>query len=173
MRKWHRWAAIPAGLILLFVSITGVLLHLDMIIAGQSPPGHEPPMRIAPRALPSNAKLAEMIGKIADVARRHPDQQVVMLTINLSGPRVTLSAGTGGPPGSPEITVDADTGQRIVVPPQPGYHYVLQDLHAGYVFGWTGRIISVLCGLALAVLAITGLQMWWDMRRRGKKGLYW
>lgn len=57
MRKWHRWAAIPAGLFLFFVSLTGVLLHLDMMRVGASPPGHELPRKIEVQPLPDNARL--------------------------------------------------------------------------------------------------------------------
>lgn len=175
MRRWHRWAAIPAGLFLFFVALTGVLLHLDMMRLGQHPPGHGPQVSEQVQALPSDADLAEMVARLADAARRDPALKVKVLRIDLSGPRVTLVADPGGPPGTPGIRLDAVTGKRIAHPsPAAGYHYVLQDLHAGYALGWPGRILSVLCGISLMVLAATGLQVWWDMRRRRRKaGFYW
>ena len=94
MRHWHRWAAIPAGIFLFLVALTGVLLHLDMIRVGQNPPGHEPPRPEIVQPLPSNAELAVMVGRVADAAREQPDQKVKVLQINLTGPRITLSAGS-------------------------------------------------------------------------------
>jgi len=175
MRRWHRWIALPAALLLAFVAVTGVLLHLDMMRLGQNPPGSEagPPPPV--QAIPSDADLAAMIARLADAARKDPSVKVQSLQINLMGPAVTLVAGAGGPPGSPQIKLDAVTGRRIVDPPPPAdFHYVLQDLHAGYFLSWPGRIISVLCGISLLVLALTGLQMWWDMRRRRRSSaLFW
>jgi uncharacterized iron-regulated membrane protein len=108
LRRWHRWAAIPAGLFLFFIALTGVALHVDMILSGHAPPGSAAPST----AVPATAQKAD-------------------------------------------------------------YHFILQDLHAGYYFGWTGRITSILAGLSLLVLAVTGLQIWWRMRRTGQRNLYW
>jgi len=174
MRRWHRWAATPAGLFLFFIALTGVLLHLDMIRLGESPPGSGPQEAPQIQAVPSDEELAAMIARIAGAARSQNAIQVSTLQISLSGPRITLTAGAGGPPGSPQIRLDAASGRPIVGPPPPvNFHYFLQDIHAGYSFGWTGRIVSILAGLALMVLSATGLHMWWTMRRRGKKGFYW
>lgn len=175
MRRWHRWVALPAGLFLLFIAVTGVLLHLDMIRLGQKPPGHDEAGPAATAPIPSDAELAVMIARLAVAARNETSIKVRVLQVDLSGRDVVLTAGAGGPPGSPQIKLDATTGRRIVEPPPPtDFHFILQDLHAGYFFGWTGRIISVLCGMALIVLAISGLQIWWDLRRRRKKGgFFW
>ncbi len=173
LRRWHRWIALPAGLFLMFIAATGVLLHLDMMRLGQTPPGHGAPPLPQVQPLPSNAELSAMIGRLADEARRDPELAPQSLQIVLAGPRITLVAGSGGPPGSPQTKFDAVTGERIIDPPPPAdFHYVLQDLHAGYFAGWVGRIISILCGLSLFALALTGLQVWWEMARR-KKRPFW
>lgn len=175
MRRWHRWLALPAGVFLFLIALTGVLLHLDMMRLGQHPPGHEPSRPVPAQPMPSDAELARMIARIADAARHQPGLGARNLQVDLSGDRITLVAGTGGPPGSPQIKLDAKTGRVVIDPLRPAdFHYILQDLHAGYFFGWTGRILSVLCGLSLIVLSVTGLQMWWDMRRRRRKpALFW
>lgn len=175
LRRWHRWSAIPAGIFMIVITLTGLLLHLDMIRLGQNPPGHDAARPETLHPIPSDADLALMTARIAAAARAERSMTVKVIQINLAGPRVTLSAGSGGPPGSPQIVVDGQSGQRIVTPPPPrDFHYILQDIHAGYFLGWPGRILSMACGVALLILSITGLQVWWDMRRRGKKkGFYW
>lgn len=175
LRRWHRWIAFPSAIFLWFIAGTGTLLHLDMMRLGQYPPGSGLDKSMPVRPIPSDAELAAMISRLADAARKDSQLKTQSLQINLTGPRVTLVAGAGGPPGSPQIKLDALTGQRIVDPPPPAdFHYILQDLHAGYFLGWVGRILSVLCGLSLFVLSATGLQLWWDMRRRRRRGdLFW
>lgn len=174
LRRWHRWAAIPAGVFLLLIATTGILLHLDMMRVGLPPAGSEELAPPESTPLPSDEELAAMVVQLARAARGQDEIAVTSIQINLSGQRPTLVAGAGGPPGSPQIKLDAVTGEQIIDPPPPAdYHYVLQNLHAGYSFGWTGRILSILCGISLIVLSVSGLQVWWDMRRRGRKGLYW
>lgn len=174
LRRWHRWAAIPAGLFLLFISVTGVLLHADMLRVGYKPPPSEPPGGRVVQPIPANDELASMISRLADEARAQDELQISQLQINLEGESIQLVAGSPGPPGSSQLKFDAASGEQIVVPrPPEDYHWLLQDLHAGYTFGWTGRIISMLSGIALIILCLSGLQVWWDMRRRGRKGIYW
>lgn len=175
VRRWHRWIALPAGLFMLFIAATGVLLHLDMMRLGQKPAGSEPAELMPASPLPADTELAAMIVRLAEAARRDPSLKVQSLQINLAGGRPILVAGAGGPPGSRQLKLDAATGHRMIEPAPPtDFHFVLQDLHAGYFLGWPGRILSVLSGLSLIVLAATGLQMWWDMRRRRKKSaVFW
>jgi uncharacterized iron-regulated membrane protein len=89
-REARTLVSIPAGFLLFFVALTGVLLQLGLIRVGHRPPGHD---------LPG-------------------------------------------------------------VPAPADFHLILKDLHAGYLFGWPDRVISILVGLALVVLAWTGLTMW-------------
>lgn len=173
LRKWHRWIALPAALFLLFIAATGILLHADMMWHGNGPPGSEPMPEPTLQPIPSDTDLAAMIAMAADAARRNPEVTAAKLQVNLAGDRITVGVGDGSPFGG--IMLDAATGEAIAPPAPPAdYHYVLQDLHAGYFAGWTGRIVSILAGLCLIVLAVTGLQLWWSMKRRGKKrGLFW
>lgn len=174
MRKWHRWAAIPAAVFIFVIALTGVLLHLDMIRVGQHPPGHEDGAPPPVQPLPSSAELSRIMARARAAIATRPDVPVKQITVDFVGPAVSVHAGAGGPPGSPSLLIDAATGRIVPQPaPQRDFHYILQDIHAGYVAGWTGRILSILCGLSLVLLSITGLEMWWTMRKRGKKGLWW
>ncbi|EQB12857.1 PepSY domain-containing protein [Sphingobium lactosutens] len=175
LRRWHRWVAVPAAIFLGLIALTGVLLHLDMIRLGERPPGADQEARRPRQPIPADADLAAMVVRAATAARAERGLDVRTIQVNLDGPRVTVSAGPGGPPGTPQLLIDARTGQRIVArPPPASFHYVLQNIHAGYVFGWAGRIVSILSGLSLLALSITGIQLWRDMRaKRRKAAFFW
>jgi hypothetical protein len=175
MRRWHRWFGLPSAILLGFVALTGTLLHVDMIRLGQKPPGSDHGIQAPPRNLPSDAELEAMVGTLAATARSETDFPVRSLQINLDATHVTLVAADGLAPGSKQIKIDATTGKRIIEPPRPAdFHIVLQDLHAGYTFSWGGRIVSLLCGIALLVLSVTGFQIWWDLRKRRKnREFFW
>lgn len=183
MRKWHRWISTVAALFLLFVASTGVLLHLDMMVRGSTPPGGEPPLPpgATVTALDGNALGQIVTRAVATAAATRPDLEVHRIEVSLlkGKPVVTIGRMSADGSAAAGIKVDGTTGQ-IIPPPPPkakSYHYVLQDLHAGYFLGWTGRIISVLLGLSLITLAVTGLKLWLDMysrrRQAGRKGLFW
>ena len=40
-------------------------------------------------------------------------------------------------------------------------------LHSGQAFGWAGRVLVFLSGLAYPVIYVTGFRMWWRKRRPG------
>lgn len=66
-------------------------------------------------------------------------------------------------------------------PGAPGGGLRLRDLidhlHDGEYFGNTGRVISLLMGVALFFFFVSGIWMYWQMLRArselGKKGLFW
>jgi uncharacterized iron-regulated membrane protein len=174
VRRWHRWASIPAGFLLFFVALTGVLLQLDLIRVGHQPPGHDLPDPRPVPPLPANADLAAIITRAADTIRTRPGFHPRVIELDLVAPGVIVGARAVDHPGTPALRIDGASGRILPDPPAPAdFHFILKDLHAGYLFGWSGRVISILVGLALVVLAWTGLTMWWQMRRRGQKGWYW
>ncbi len=79
-----------------------------------------------------------------------------------------------------KLRLDASTGLPLDERSQTGrrdWHGVLLDLHNGEFAGATGQLVSLACGVALAVLSITGLtvylQAWRRRRTAGQRGLFW
>lgn len=76
------------------------------------------------------------------------------------------------PPGSPP-----GSDRPPLIEGYKGLHNTLQDIHAGYVMGTTGRIISILMALGLLTLSITGIVMYVQMHGMRKKinrhGVFW
>ena len=178
MRKWHRWISSIAGLFLLFVSATGVLLHADMMLRGATLPSENPPPPKTSAAMLDSAQIGAMIAQAVSRARaERPDLPVDHVELSLKKGFI-VSIGAAGQEQD-AIKIDGQTGRVLPPPPRKpkSYHYILQDLHAGYYFGWPGRIMSLLLGASLAVLGLTGLKLWFDLYKRrrqtGRKGLFW
>ena len=90
-----------------------------------------------------------------------------MFFIALTGLLLQLDLYISGhaPPGSPP---GSDTPPLIEG--YEGLHGILQDIHAGYVFGTAGRILSILLACGLLVLSVTGIVMYVRMYKMRKKG---
>jgi|TARA_R100000789_G_scaffold38975_1_gene41104 hypothetical protein len=50
--------------------------------------------------------------------------------------------------------------QAASVPESLNWQRLLQDLHAGRVFGWAGQLVMDLAALLLVILALTGVIIW-------------
>lgn len=174
-RRWHRWVALPAALFLMFVSTTGLLLHLEVSRTAAMGAAGAPPPGLPATNLPNGHAVAAMMERVIDEAKQEPDFTVVSVSLSLTPGLVVATAADGIGPEARRIEIDASTGERIVARPDPmERHFFLQDIHAGYRFGWIGRLVSILCGISLLVLAVTGLQIWYDVfRRRKKRNLFW
>jgi uncharacterized iron-regulated membrane protein len=181
MRKWHRWIGTVAGLFLIFVSITGSLLHIDMFISGAAPPGSEPPPKTPQEttaSLDAKALGESLVRAITAAKASQPGLHVAHLNLAFKDGGTVITIGGNGP-DAPSIRIDGASGQ-IMLPPPPkpkDYHYVLQDIHAAYFLGWTGRIISTLIGLSLCALGFSGLKLFLEMlsrrKKAGQQGWFW
>jgi hypothetical protein len=178
MRKWHRWISSIAGLFLLFVSATGLLLHADMMVRGVTPTNENPPRPKTTAATLDSGQIGAMMAQAVSRARaERPELPVDHVELSLKK-GFLISIGAAGQ-DQEAIKIDGHTGRILPPPPRKpkSYHYILQDLHAGYYFGWPGRIISLLLGASLVVLGLTGLKLWFDLYKRrkeaGRKGLFW
>lgn len=187
MRKIHRWFGFASALFMLFIGITGLVLQVELWIAGKAPPGRtigDPP--VYNQLPPSNDTAIGLLSEGMDTIREEfPNAEVGRVTVDLKSGRVSF---TGYNMDDQRATnVNGKTGQYLAPKPTPDFgleyiwtrdwHYIMQDLHAGYYFGLIGRIISCLLAISLITLSITGLQVYLDMYKRrkkqGRKGLFW
>jgi len=117
-----------------------------------------------------------MVVRSLSAAREaQPDLAVSTIEMRFSGQDVRATIGPGGPNG---VMVNARTGEATTpVPKRADYHYVLQDLHAGYFAGTAGRIISAFAAISLLVLGVSGLFVYVGMfvrrTRNGQRNLFW
>ena len=179
LRKWHRWIGFPAAVFLLFAAVTGILVACTEFF------GEEEALREATRALVSpvtvrtlGAACAEPLRKaFATAAAQAGDARVDKVTIEFKGahPSVTIFTGkvTGGE--DRRLVFDATTGTLV-----KNAAYVdkplIHRIHSGEAFGDGGLVFAMLWGCALAVLSLSGLLIYWRMRRQnltGLKRIFW
>lgn len=179
MRAFHRWFGLVSAILMTGIGITGTALQLDLFWTGDQPPQAHAEAPVAAVSLPDNDAIGKMASEaVALVRAEQPKLAISMVQIDFAPDGAKVKVGGSGRM-SPSTTVDMAT-HKILPPPPPrkqGYHGILQDIHAGYFMGMTGRIISIVMGLALALLGVTGLIVYIDMFKRrkagGKTGLFW
>ncbi len=173
-RKWHRWIAFPATVFLLFASITGVILGFTEFF------GADEALREATRAVVSSTTTASSGTSWSDpVARalgavnaRAPGSPIDKIELQFKGEHPTVTIFTGKPTGGEDrkFVVSAKTGAIESVEDYTDKAFLLR-LHSGEAFGDGGLVVSMLWGIALAVLSITGLIIYLRIRRPGAKGI--
>ena len=175
-RQWHRWLGLPAALFLLFAATTGFLVAVTEFF-GEAETKREALRDVvsiytagAPTTLPTaDSAIARALRVVKD---RAGDAPVDRVTLELKGPEPTVSVFTGRPAGGEDrkFVVDAQTG-RLLQEEAYADKPFLYRLHSGEAFGDGGLVLAMGWALALVWLTISGLVIYWRMRRRGVTGL--
>jgi uncharacterized iron-regulated membrane protein len=173
-RRWHRWIGFPAALFLLFVAVTGIL------VAGTEFFGEEEALREATRDLASPVSLRSspavwtqpIARALTTASQRLGNARVDRITLEFKGdhPRVTIF--TGKPTGGEDrkVVVDARSGNLVAVEEYADKPFI-HRLHSGEAFGDGGLVVAMLWGLTLIVLTVSGLVIYFQMRRRNQTGI--
>lgn len=195
-RTLHRAFAIVCALFLTILVASGLWLAVESLVFGY---------RMADQFAQAKATGRPPV-TIADGFTPLPDQQVAQLaqgTIaayradypNLPPRAVRLRVYAGYPQG---VVISGDTEARQLVynartgapmrETEPGYpktgfpfgwqvHQWAKQVHNGTIIGLTGRAISLLSGIALLYLSVSGiimyLTLWRRRARNSRKGLFW
>ena len=177
-RKWHRWLGVPAALFLLFAAVTGTL------VAGTEFFGEAEAEREALRTAvspvtvraPETAWSEPVARALATAGTRVGDAPLDQVTIAFKGDHPTVTVYTGKPGGGEDqkLVLDARTGALLRAEAYVDKPF-LYRLHSGEAFGDGGLVVSMLWGLSLALLTLSGLVIYWRMygrmRRRGTTGI--
>jgi len=173
-RRWHRWIGFPAALFLLFAAVTGFLVATTEFF------GPEEALREATRDLTSPVSTASPASAWSDpIARataaaqqRAPGAPIDKITVQFKGDQPTVTVFLGKPGGGEDrlFVFDARTGALIsegAYADKP----LLHRIHSGEWFGDGGLVFAMFWAIALVVLTVTGLIIYWTMRRRNATGL--
>ena len=179
-RKWHRWIGFPASIFLLFSAVTGLL------VAGTEFFGEEEAVREATRDLVSPVTVTAAasdwqrpIAMAAESANRiAPGVPVDKIEVQFKGKQPTVTVLTGKAAGGEgrKLVFDARTGALLKNEDYTDKPF-LNRLHSGEFFGDGGLVFAMFWALALAVLAASGLYIYFTMRgkreRVGVRRVFW
>ena len=173
-RRWHRWIGFPAAVFLLFAAVTG------FIVASTEFFGEAEALREATRDLTSPVNTAsasdtweQPIAKaMAAAKQRAPGAPIDKITVQFKGDQPTVTVYLGKPGGGEDrlFVFDAHTGALIkddAYTDKP----LINRIHSGEWFGDGGLVFAMFWSVALAFLTMSGLVVYWTMRRRNPVGL--
>lgn len=178
MRAYHRWFGLASALFMIVIAVTGIALHLDLWVTGEPPPGADLQRRGGPVTVPARSRVEAAVGEALDRAHAEtPDLEVRQVQILFTPDGMRVSAGGAGPYAE---RIDYDPTARTIrrVPAKSvARRLFLQDIHAGYIAGQGGRVLSFLAGVSLLLLGVSGLYIYSDLyfrrRKAGKKAPFW
>ena len=179
-RKWHRWIGFPAALFLLFAAVTGFLVAFTEFF------GEEESLREAARDTVSPVTVTSagsvwsdpLTKALATVGAITPAAHIDKIEIQFKGVRPTVTVFTGKPTGGEDrkMVLDAKTGALMKNEASSDKPF-LYRLHSGEAFGDGGLVFAMFWALALAVLTVTGLIIYYTMRGKrvltGRKRVFW
>lgn len=173
-RSWHRWIGFPAAVFLLFAAITGVLVAFTEFL------GADEALREATRDLvspvttssPQSGWTDPMTRAMATAQGRAAGAPIDKILLQFKGEQPTVTVFLGKPGGGEDrlLLVDARDGHLLredTYADKP----LLHRIHSGEFFGDGGLVFAMFWGLALAVLSVSGLWIYWTMRRKRAVGL--
>ncbi len=173
-RRWHRWIGFPAALFLLFAAVTGFIVATTEFF------GEEEALREANRNVTSAVTTGAdplawsmpISRALASASKRAPGAPVDRISVQFKGevPTVTIYIGKPGGGEDKLFVYNAVSGALIkedVYADKP----LFNRIHSGEWFGDGGLVFAMFWAIALAVLTISGLIIYWTMRRRNAVGL--
>lgn len=181
-RTWrilHRWLGAVAALFLLFAGATGSMVAASEFF-GEDEAERERLRDVVSGVAtdaPASAWTEPLLRALATVAQRAPGAPVDRVVLKPKGDRPTIEISTGRRGGGEDrrYVLDARNGALLG---EESYvdKPLLWRLHSGEFFGDGGLVAAMVWGLALVVLTITGVVVYWHMRRPGAIGwrrLFW
>lgn len=156
----HLWIGVILGIPLVLIGLTGsVLVFEDELRDLFSPP----PQGAVGEARPLSAILAAAQAAAPEGMRAlflaAPEEPGKMASVRFARP------GAPPGPGGTQILVDPVSLQTSLLPPNGGWLRQMFNLHAQlFVPGRDGRWLVGWFGIAMCVLGISGLIMWWPRR---------
>jgi uncharacterized iron-regulated membrane protein len=177
-RRWHRWIGWAATVFVLFAAVTGVIVAVTEFF------GEEEALREATRGLISPVTTSEsseaqraLQAALASAAREAPGAPIDQVTLRFKGSQPLISVYLGKPEGGEDRRLDFDqrTGAFVREASYVDKAFI-NRVHSGEAFGDGGLVAAMLWGIALIVITVSGIIIYWSMRRPNASGmerLFW
>jgi uncharacterized iron-regulated membrane protein len=169
LRKWHRWISWIAAIFLLWAAATGVLVAFTEFFGADEAERErlrdtESPVKLVATDWQPGAALQLAL---ATAQAQAPGAPVDRIELKLKGDPAVVDVFLGKPGGGEDkmLHIDATTGALISVEAYADKPF-LYRLHSGEAFGDGGLVGSMLWGLALVILALSGGLMYLHMYRK-------
>ena len=173
-RKWHRWIAFPATIFLIWAAATGVVVAFSEFFGEEEALRERTRDLVSPTSVqsPAAAWQEPMARAFATAAKEAGNAPVDEVRMQFKGDQPTVTLFLGKPTGGEDrkFVVDLRTGAVLS---EEGYadKPLLYRLHSGEAFGDGGLVMAMGWALALAALTVSGLILWWRLRRRDATGI--
>jgi uncharacterized iron-regulated membrane protein len=173
-RKWHRWLGFVAAPFLMYAAITGLCLALNEFFGVEEALRERLREVVSPVTLPvADADCAAALGRaFTTVAAQAPGAPVDKVAIEFKGepPVVTVFIAKPGGGEDRKFVVDARTGELLRTEAYVDKPLLLR-LHSGEAWGDGGQVGAMLWSIALISAVVSGVVIYFKMRRPGLKGL--
>lgn len=173
-RKWHRWLGLVAAPFLVYAAVTGLCAAVNEFFGEEEARRESLREVVSPVKLPADEARwsVPMARALATVAGRAPGSPVDKVTIEFKGERPVVTVYTGKPEGGEDrkFLLDGHTGDLLGTEAYVDKPFLVR-LHSGEAWGDGGLVFAMLWAVALLVAIVTGLWIYWKMRRPGLKGL--
>jgi uncharacterized iron-regulated membrane protein len=172
-RKWHRWTGAVAALFLLFVSVTGVIVAMTEFFGEEEARREATRGRISSVTTSDAAAAPDALARALRTAAAHAQGAPIdSITLHLKDDPPTVDVYLGLPAGGEDrrLIIDARSGQLLREASYVDKPFI-NRLHSGEAFGDGGLVAAMLWGLALALLSVSGIVIYFTMRRRNPVGL--
>lgn len=178
-RQWHRWVAFPAALFLLWAGTTGIVTAATEFFGADEAKREALRQVVSPVTSSGGAAAADaaVAKALSAVTAAGGDLPIDKIALELKGDQPTITVFTGKPAGGEDrkFVVDATTGRVLHVEAYADKP-LLYRLHSGEAFGDGGLVMAMGWGVALVWLTLSGLVIYWRMRRReagGWQRVFW
>ncbi len=171
-RRWHRWIGFPAALFLLFASVTGLLLAITEFFGDEEALREATRGTVSPFTVAAPALVSDPVTRaLAAVAAQAAGAPVDKVEIQLKGGEPTVAVYTGNRTGGEDkkYVVSVKTGTILRTEEYVDKPFLIR-LHSGEFFGDGGLVGAMFWALSLIALTISGIAIFWRMRRKDVTG---
>jgi uncharacterized iron-regulated membrane protein len=173
-RKWHRWVGFAATPFLLFAAITGVFAGAVEIFSEDEEAREKARERVSEVKIPaSNESWSDPIAKaFSSATKRAEGAPIDRVTLDFKTEPPTVIIYLGKPTGGEDkkLVFNAVTGEFVREEQYIDKPFLVR-LHSGEAFGDWGQVLGLMWGLSLIAIIVSGIVIYLNMRRSGRKGL--